>query len=106
MINSGGEVVEEGDCPTTDEDSEIDSDSEVVWAKCARGTQGLGHNFRDKLYFIQDIPEHKWIPKKLVAPTVPKLASKSAPKCGKQPAAKPAAASLFMPVQKEGQAKN
>ena len=32
MINSDGEVVEEGDCPTTDEDSEMDSDSEVVWA--------------------------------------------------------------------------
>ena len=38
MINSEGEVVEEGDCPTTDEDSEMDSDGEVVWAKSARGT--------------------------------------------------------------------
>ena len=36
MINSDGEVVEEGDCPTTDEDSEMDS--EVVWANSARGT--------------------------------------------------------------------
>ena len=40
VINSEGKVVEEGDCPTTDEDSEMDSDSEVVWAKSARGTGG------------------------------------------------------------------
>jgi hypothetical protein len=54
VINSEGEVVEEGDCPTTDEDSEMDSDSEVVWAKSARGTWGLGHTLGDKLYFIRD----------------------------------------------------
>ena len=40
VMNSEGEVVEEGDCPTTDEDSEMDSDTEVVWAKSARGTWG------------------------------------------------------------------
>ena len=49
-----------------------------------------GHIFGDKLYFIQDILEHKWIPRKLVAPTVPKPTPKSAPKHGKQPAAKAA----------------
>ena len=51
VINNDGEVVQEGDCPTTDKDSEMDSDSEVVWAKSARGTWGLGHTFGDKLYF-------------------------------------------------------
>ena len=91
-------MVEEGDCPTADEDSEMDSDSEVVWAKSAWGPWGLGHTFGDKLYFTRDIPEHKWIPKKLVAPTVPKPAPKPAPKRGKQPAAKPAAARSSIPV--------
>ena len=98
VINSEGEVVEEGDCPTTDEDSEMDSDSEVVWAKSARGTWGLGHTFGDKLYFTRDIPEEKWIPKKVEAPTVAKPAPKPAPKRGKKPAAKPAAANSSIPV--------
>ena len=95
MINSDGEVVEEGDCPTTDEDSEMDTDSEVGWATSAWGTWGLGHTFGDK-----------WIPKKLVAPTVPKPTPKSAPKSGMQPAAKPASASSSIPVQKKGQEEN
>ena len=81
-----------------DEDSEMDSDSEVVWAKSARGTWGLGHTFGDKLYFTRDIPEENWIPKKLEAPTVAKPAPKPAPKRGKLPAAKPAAASSSIPV--------
>ena len=106
MINSDGEVVEEEDCPTTDEDSEMDSDSEVVWAKSAWGTWVPGHSFEDKLYFARDILEQKWIPKKLVAPTVHKPTPKSAPKRGKQPAAKPAAASSSIPVQKQVQADN
>ena len=76
----------------------MDSDSEVVWAKSAQGTWGLGHTFGDKLYFTWDIPEEKWIPKKLEAPTVAKLAPKPAPKRGKQPAAKPAVASSSIPV--------
>ena len=71
VVNSDGELVEEGDCPTTDEDSEMDSDSEVFWAKSARRTWGLGHTFGNKLYVSQDIPEEKWIPKNLVAPTIP-----------------------------------
>ena len=42
----------------------------------------------------RDIPEEKWIPKTLVATTVPKPAAKRA----QQPAAKPAAASSSIPV--------
>ena len=87
MINSDGEVVAEESCPTTDGDSEMDSDSEVVSAESGWGTCGLGHTFGDKLYFAWDIPEEEWIPKKLVAPTVPKSAPQPAPKRGKQPAA-------------------
>ena len=73
-------------------DSETDSDSEVVWAKSARGTWGLSHTFGDMQYFSRDIPGEKWTPKKLLAPTVPKSAPKPAPKFGKQRAAKPPAA--------------
>jgi hypothetical protein len=54
----------------------------------------LGHTFGDKLYFTRDIPEEKWIPKKLEAPTVAKPAPEPAPKRGKQPAA----ASSSIPV--------
>ena len=82
----------------TDEDRELDSDSEVVWAKSARGTWGLGHTFGDKLYFTRNIPEGKWIPKNLEAPTVAKPALKPVAKRGKQAAAKPAAASASIPV--------
>ena len=67
-------------------------------AKTARGTWGLGHTFGDKLYFTRSIPEAKWIPKKLEAPTVAKPAPKPAAKRGKQAAAKPAAASASIPV--------
>ena len=98
MINSDGEVVEEGDCPTTDEDSEMDSDSEVVWAKFAPGTWGLGRTFGDNLDFTRDILEEKWIPKKLEAPTVAKPAPKLAPKHRKQPTVKPFAATSSIPV--------
>ena len=45
MINSDGELMEEGDCPTTDEDSEMDSDSEVVCSKSAQGTQSFARNY-------------------------------------------------------------
>ena len=85
MINSDGVVVEEGDCPTTDDDNEMDRGSDVVWAKSAQGTWRIGYTFGDKVYFTRDIPEEKGIPKNLVAPTVSKHA--------KQPAAKPAAVS-------------
>ena len=50
VINSDGEVVEEGDCPTADDDSEMDSDSQVVWAKSGQGNWRIGHTFGDKLY--------------------------------------------------------
>ena len=49
----------------------------------------MGQTFGDKLYLTRDIAEEKWIPKKLVAPTLPK----PAPKRGKQPAVKLASAS-------------
>ena len=62
------------------------------------GTWGLGHTFRDKLYFTRDIPEEKWIPKRLEAPTVAKPAPKPGPQRRKRPAAKPAAACLSIPV--------
>ena len=94
VINSEGEVVEEGDCPTTDEYSEMDSDSEVVWATSARGTWGFRPHLWGQVVFY---PE-KWIPKKLEAPTVAKPAPKPAPKRGKQPVAKPATASSSIPV--------
>ena len=71
VINNDGEVAAEGDCPTTDDDSKLDSDSDVVWAKSIRETCRIGHTFGDSLYFTRDIPEEKWIPKRLVAPTVP-----------------------------------
>ena len=44
VINSGGEVVEEGDCPTTDEDSEMDRDS------------GLGKVCLGNIYFYLCAP--------------------------------------------------
>jgi hypothetical protein len=70
----------------------------MVCAKSAQGTWGLGHTFGDKLYFTRNIPEAKWIPKKLEAPTVAEPAPKPAAKRGKQAAAKPAAASASIPV--------
>ena len=99
----------------------MDSDSEVGWGACR-----LGHTFGDKLYFTRGIPEEKWIPKKLEAPTVAKPAPKPAPKRGKEPTAKlqPVCPSLSLmgkmcscsrlcerkfytvPVQKKGQAEN
>ena len=60
MVNSDGEVVEEGDCPTTDEDREMDNDSEVVWAKSAWGTRGLGYTFGDKLWGSISAPGARW----------------------------------------------
>ena len=54
--------------------------------------------FGDNLYFTRDIPEEKWIPKKLDTPPVAKSAPKPAPKRGKQPAVKPAAASSSISV--------
>ena len=65
MIKINGQAVEEGDC-ITDDESEMDTDSEVVWAKSAQGTWRIGHTFGDKLYFTRDILEEKWVPKKLV----------------------------------------
>ena len=48
MVNNDGEVVMDGDCPTPDNDSEMDSGSEVVSAKSALGTGGLG---RDVVFY-------------------------------------------------------
>ena len=49
--------------PTTDDDSDLNSDTEIVWANSARGVWGMGHSFGDKLYFTRDISEGKWVPK-------------------------------------------
>ena len=57
--------------PTTDEDSDLNFDTEVVWVKSARGVWGMGHSFGNKLYFTRDIPEGKWVPKDLLAPAKP-----------------------------------
>ena len=70
----------------------------MLWAKSAWGPWGPGHTFGDKLHVTRDIPEDKWIPTKLQAPTVAEPAPKPAPTHGKQPAAKPAAASWSIPV--------
>ena len=59
------------DAPTTDEDSDLNSDTEVVWVKSARGVWGMGHSFGNRLYFTRDIPEGKWVPKNLLAPAKP-----------------------------------
>ena len=57
--------------PTTDDDSDLNSDKEVVWVKSARGVWGMGHSFGNKLYFTRDIPEGTWVPKNLLAPAKP-----------------------------------
>ena len=81
----------DGDLPeadTTDEDSDLNSDTEIVWAKSARGVWGMGHSFGGKLYFTRDIPEEKWIPKDLLAPVSakpPAKRAKPAPKGAAQP---------------------
>ena len=41
--------------PTTDDDSDLNSDMEVVWVKSARGVWGMGHSFGNKLYFTSRI---------------------------------------------------
>ena len=50
------------DAPTTDDNGDLNSDTEVVWVKSARGVWGMGHSFGNKLYFTRDIPEGKWVP--------------------------------------------
>ena len=54
-----------------DDDNDLNSDTEVVWVKSARGAWGMGHHFGNKLYFTRDIPEGKWVPKNLLAPAKP-----------------------------------
>ena len=46
-----------------DDDSDLNSDTEIVWVKSARGVWGMGHSFGNKLYFTRDIPKGKWVPK-------------------------------------------
>ena len=41
------------DAPTTDDDSDLNSDTEVVWVKSARGVWGMGHSFGNKLYLYK-----------------------------------------------------
>ena len=57
--------------PVTDDDSDLNSDTEVVWVKSARGGWGMGHSFGNKLYFTRDILEGKWVPQNLLAPAKP-----------------------------------
>ena len=64
--------------PVTDDDSDLNSDTEVVWVKSARGAWGMGHSFGNKLYFKRDIPEGKRAPKNLLAPAKP-LTKKAKP---------------------------
>jgi len=59
------------DVPTTEDDSDLSSDTEIVWVKSASGVWGMGHSFGNKLYFTRDIPEGKWVPKNLLAPAKP-----------------------------------
>ena len=79
MINNDREVVEEGYFPTIDDDSGMDSNSEVVWTKSAWKPRHLW----EQVVFYWGHPEGEWIAKKLVAPTVPKPPPKPAPKRGK-----------------------
>ena len=55
----------------TDDDSDLNSDTEVVWVKSSMGVWGMGHSFGNKLYFTRDIPEGKWVPKNMLAPAKP-----------------------------------
>ena len=71
--------------PTTDEDSDLNSDMEVVWAQSARGVWGMGHSFWNKLYFTRDILEGKRVPKDVLVPAKPPTKkAKSPPKSGAQ----------------------
>ena len=72
FIRSTGEPVL-ADAPTTDDDSDLNSDTEVVWVKSARGVWGMGHSFGNKLYFTPAKP-----PTKKAKPP-PKSATQSIP---------------------------
>ena len=60
------------------EDSDSMSDTEIVWAKRARGVWGLANVFAGKLYSTRDVPEANCLPQGLEAPA--KSAAKPAPK--------------------------
>ena len=51
------------DALTMDDDSDLNSDAEIVWVKSARGVWGMGHSFGNKLYFTRDIPKGNGFPK-------------------------------------------
>ena len=71
--------------PTTDDDSDHNSDTEVVWVKSARGVWGMGHSFGNKLHFTRDSPKGEWVPKDLLAPAKPPTKkAKPPPKCAAQ----------------------
>ena len=55
----------------TDDDSDLNSDTEVVWVKSARVVWGMGHSSGKKSYFTRDIPERKCVTKNLPAPAKP-----------------------------------
>ena len=58
------------------------SDTEIVWAKIARGVWGLANVFASgKLYFTRDVPEANCLPQRLDPPAKPP--AKPAPKAAK-----------------------
>ena len=75
----------EGDCPATDDDSEIESDNEAVWVKSARGTWGLGNTFWEKL-------DPTGTSKRKAGSL--RLVPRPTPKCANQPKVKPPCSQL------------
>ena len=47
----------------TDDDSDLNSDTGVVWVKSARGVWGMGHSFGNKLFFQGTFPKGNGFPK-------------------------------------------
>ena len=70
-----------GDLPTaltTNEDSDLDSDTKVFRAKCALGVSVFDYSCGGKLYLASNLHEDKWVPKKLVGPVAAKPPAKRA----------------------------
>ena len=88
-----------------EEDCDSALDTEIVWAKSARGVWGLANVFANgKLYFTHDVPEANCLPHGLEP--LAKPAAKLAPKAAKprakpsKRAAKPAAQVAAKPAAK------
>ena len=88
--------VESGLPSGVEDDSDDASDTEIVWARSARGVWGLANVFANgKLYFMRDVPEATCLPQGLEPPAKP--ATKPAPKAAK-PCAKPSTRSAAKPA--------